>query len=198
MGFQPPMTMMDFFRRSESTWFCQRVVHHFDATADEIAESNLTVEVIEPGDGRIVEVCEGQNMDPRLAVGGASFSWQVNLDDRELNPKHAAILIDVPNPDDPTAGKLLRNQGYVELMPVLSRYHFAADGVLTINTDYANNQGQERCWFVDDSFRVRVSTVRMMGGVNLMTYSSERRCVAPQVLAAFVEQHRLHSPQAVR
>jgi hypothetical protein len=73
---------------------------------------------------------------------------------------------------------------------VVSRYRFASDGVLTIDTDYENNQGQERCWFIRDDFRVRVSTVRMMNGVNLMTYCSERRCVSPDVLEEMIRQNQ--------
>ena len=190
MQLQPPMTMMEFFRKSEGTWFTQRSVHHFDLAADESGESNLIVQVIERDDPRVEEVCVQQGIDPSLATGGASFTWLANLDDKEPNSKSAAILIDIPNLEINCSGKLLRNQGYVESIPVVSRYHFAVDGVLTIDTDYDNNQGQERCWFITDDFRVRVSTVRMMNGINLMTYCSERRCLSSQMLAQ-MSQHNL-------
>ncbi|MGF1487590.1 MAG: phycobiliprotein lyase [Prochloraceae cyanobacterium] len=177
MRLKPPTTMMDFFRKSEGTWFTQRTVHHFDNAADESGESNLIVTVIEPDDSKIAEVCSSQGIDPDRATGGASFSWQGNLDDRQPNPDYAAILIDIPDDDSKLSGKLIRDRGYVESIPVISRYWFGRDGILTIDTDYDNNQGQERCWFVTDDFRVRVSTVKMMNGVNLMTYCSERRCL---------------------
>ena len=61
---------------------------------------------------------------------------------------------------------------------MVSRYWFGKDGILTIDTDYEDNQGQERCWFMTDDFRVRVSTVRTLNGIYLMTYCSERRCVS--------------------
>lgn len=190
MHLKPPMTMMDFFRKSAGTWFTQRTVHHFDAVADESGESNLIVQVIEKDDLRVQDVCAQQGIDPSFAMGGASFTWQASLDDREPTSKSAAILIDIPDDERGRSGKLLRNQGYVESIPVVSRYHFAADGVLTIDTDYDNNQGQERCWFITDDFRVRVSTVRMMNGINLMTYCSERRCISPPMLAQMT-QHNL-------
>jgi CpeS-like protein len=41
MQFNPPMTMMDFFRKSAGTWFIQRTIHHFDVVAHESGESNL-------------------------------------------------------------------------------------------------------------------------------------------------------------
>ncbi len=184
-----PLTMMDFFRKSEGEWLTQRVVHHFDSAADESGESNLTIKVLERDDPKVKEVCEAQGMDRNRAIGGASFTWQANLDLRSVDPHNAAILVDIPTDESGQTGKLIRNQGYVESIPVVSRYQFTDDGVLTINTDYENNQGQERCWFVTDDFRVRVSTVRMMNGINLMTYCSERRCVSQFVLEQMINRN---------
>jgi hypothetical protein len=190
MPFAPPMTMMDFFRKSQGVWFTQRTVHHFDAVADESGESKLHVQVIATDDPRIKVVCEPQGIDPAIAAGGASFMWQPHEADTEPNPDQAAVLIDVPDDETGRSGKLLRNQGYVEKIPVVSRYWFGQDGILTIDTDYDNNQGQERCWFLTDDFRVRVSTVRMFNGIYLMTYCSERRCVSEADLTAMI-QHNL-------
>ncbi|EGJ32927.1 MULTISPECIES: phycobiliprotein lyase [Moorena] len=190
MRLKPPMTMMDFFRKSEGKWFTQRTVHHFDNAADESGESNLIVQVIEKDNPKVQTVCDLQKIDPSQAMGGASFMWQINLDDREPSSKYAAILIDVPDDETKLSGKLIRDQGYVESIPVVSRYWFGKDGILTIDTNYQNNQGQERCWFITDDFRVRVSTVRMMNGVNLMTYCSERRCVSREMLEQMIETNR--------
>ena len=190
MPIIPPMTMMDFFRKSEGVWFTQRTVHQFDTGADQSGESKLYVQVVESDDARIKRVCELQGIDPAVAVGGASFMWQEHEDKQEPNPEQAAVLVDVPDDGVGRSGRLLRNQGYVEKIPVVSRYWFGKDGILTIDTDYESNQGQERCWFITDDFRVRVSTVRMMNGVYLMTYCSERRYVSEADLAAMI-QHNL-------
>ncbi|HAZ47899.1 MAG TPA: phycobiliprotein lyase [Cyanobacteria bacterium UBA11369] len=184
-----PMTMMDFFRKSEGTWFTQRSVHHFDLSADQSGESNLIVQVVEREDPRVSKICQQQGIDPALAMGGASFMWQENKDDREPDPDRAAVLVDVPDDTSLLSGKLIRDRGYIERMPVISRYWFGKDGILTIDTEYDNNQGQERCWFLTDDFRVRVSTVRTMDGVYLMTYCSERRCVSEATLEQMIQQN---------
>jgi CpeS-like protein len=189
MPFVVPMNMMDFFRKSQGVWFTQRTVHHFDAVADESGESKLHVQVVEPDDARIKLVCDSQEIDPAIAAGGASFMWQAHKENQEPNPDQAAVLVDVPDDITGRSGKLLRNQGYVEKIPVVSRYWFGKDGILTIDTDYDNNQGQERCWFITDDFRVRVSTIRMMNGVYLMTYCSERRCVSAADLAQMIHRN---------
>ncbi|NMG07151.1 phycobiliprotein lyase [Brasilonema sp. UFV-L1] len=189
MRLIPPMTMMDFFRKSQGTWFTQRTVHHFDLAADQSGESNLIVQVVEPEDVRVKTICEQQGIDPTRAMGGGSFMWQENQDNREPNPEQAAVLVDVPDDESLLSGKLIRDRGYVEKMPVVSRYWFGKDGILTIDTEYDINQGQERCWFITDNFRVRVSTVRTMNGVYMMTYCSERRCVSEAMLEQLIQQN---------
>ena len=185
----PPLTMMEFFQKSEGTWFTQRTVHHFDTVADESGESKLHVATVPQGDDRIHTICDAQGIDVALAKGGASFMWQAHDDNGAPNPEQAAILVDVPDDETGLSGKLLRNQGYIEKIPVVCRYWFGRDGVLTIDTEYGQNQGQERCWFLTDAFRIRVSTVRMLNGVYLMTYCSERRLVSEQDLAQMVEHN---------
>jgi hypothetical protein len=190
MIFSPPMTMMDFFRKSEGIWYIQRTVHNFDLTADESGESKIHVQVVNQSDPRIKLVCEPQGIDSAIASGGASFMWQAHEENsKEPDPDKAAVLVDVPDDETGRSGKLLRNQGYVERIPVISRYWFGQDGILTIDTEYDNNQGQERCWFINDDFRVRASTIRMMNGVYLMTYCSERRCVSDTDLKNLLEQN---------
>jgi hypothetical protein len=189
MSFQPPMTMMEFFRKSEGTWFTQRVVHHFDVVADESGVSNLIIRTIEPTDPRVAKICAQQGIDPASARGGGSFSWQDNLDDVQPNEDYAAVLIDVPDDETGKTGRLVRDRGYVEKTPVICRYWFGRDGILTIDTEYDNNQGQERCWFLADDFRVRVSSVRAYNGVNLTTYCSERRCISDARIDELIQRH---------
>jgi CpeS-like protein len=189
-----PMTMMDFFGKSEGVWFTQRNVHLFDTSSnDESGESNLYVSVIDRDDPRVASICQAQGIDPDLAQGGASFMWQANQDPGEPNPDRAAVLIDVPDDATGRSGKLVRDRGYVQQIPVISRYWFGIDGILTIDTEYEHQQGQERCWFVTDDFRVRVSNVRMTNGVYLMTYCSERRCVNDTDLDRLLEHNLARS-----
>jgi hypothetical protein len=190
MGVNVPMTMMDFFRKSAGNWLTQREVHHFDLLNNESGDSNLIVQVVEKDDPRVGQICEAQGIDPALAEGGGAFLWQQDLDDTEPNPDYAAVLIDIPNDASRRSGKLLRNRGYVEKAPVICRYWFGDDGILTIDTDYENSQGQERCWFVTDDFRIRVSTVKQMDGVQLTTYCSERRCVSAERLTQYLAKHQ--------
>ena len=96
MTFQAPMTMKQFFAKSEGIWFIERNVHHFDAVFNESGESNLIVDVIHPDSPKVEEVCALQGFDPKMARGGASFRWMATTDEKEPNANYAAILIDIP------------------------------------------------------------------------------------------------------
>ncbi|MGD1851412.1 MAG: phycobiliprotein lyase [Cyanophyceae cyanobacterium] len=187
-----PATMLEFFRKSEGTWYTQRQVHHFDCSDDESGESNLIVKVLAADAPEVIAICEQQHINPDRAVGAASFGWQGNLSTKAFNEKYAAVLVDVPDEDNPQRGRLLRDRGHVEVVPVISRYNFSDDHVLTIDTDYDNHRGQERCWFVTDDVRVRVSNVRTAGGVNLMAYCSEFRCINDAILDEAIARHAHH------
>ena len=172
----PPLTMADFFEASRGTWLNRRSIHHLDHQDDEAADSNLVIEPFAATDPVVQKVCKALDLAPEDATGGARFWWESNLIQKERNDDQAAVVIDAPDRDDNRQGLLLRDVGYVEKQPVMSTYQFADDGVLTITTRYDTNIGIERCWFVTDQVRMRVSSVQYMDGVSMTTYCTELRC----------------------
>lgn len=170
------MTMADFFEASRGTWLNRRSIHHLDHQDDEAADSNLVIEPFAADDHAVEKVCRTLNMSSSKATGGARFWWESNLKHGVRNEDYAAVVVDIPSDDDNLHGLLVRDVGYVEKQPVLSTYQFAEDGLLTITTRYDTNVGIERCWFVTDQVRMRVSSVQYMGGVSMTTYCTELRC----------------------
>ena len=45
-----------------------------------------------------------------------------------------------------------------------------------MTTRYDTNIGIERCWFVTDQIRMRVSSVQCLNGVAMTTYCTEFKC----------------------
>ena len=172
----PPMTMADFFQSSRGTWLNRRAVHHLDHQDDEAADSNLVIEPFNANDPVATKICESLNIKAENSSGGARFWWESNIKKGVRNDDYAAVVIDVPSHDDSRTGFLLRDVGYVEKQAVLSTYSFADDGVVTITTRYDSNIGIERCWFVTDQIRMRVSSVQCLDGVAMTTYCTEFRC----------------------
>ena len=184
------MTMVDFFEASRGTWLNRRAVHHLDHQDDEAADSNLVIEPFKNDDPAVRSICETLNINMIDSTGGARFWWESNIKKGVRNEDYAAIVIDVPNRDNARKGFLLRDVGYVEKQAVLSTYVFAEDGVLTITTRYDTNIGIERCWFVTDQIRMRVSSVQCLDGVAMTTYCTEFRCPTDADINAISEHAR--------
>ena len=184
----PPMNMADFFNKSRGLWLNRRVVHHMDYQDDEAADSNLVIEPFDSSDPAVAKVCASLQVDLNRAVGGARFWWESNLKKGVRNDDYAAVVIDVPNANNPRKGYLLRDVGYVEKQSVLSTYDFADDGILTITTRYDTNVGIERCWFVTDQVRMRVSSVQCLDGVSMTTYCTEFRCPSDEDIQSIALQ----------
>jgi len=168
--------MADFLCASRGTWLNRRSIHHLDHQDDEAADSNLVIEPFDRSDPVVHKICNALHVEPTSAAGGGRFWWESNLKKGSRNDDYAAVIVDVPEAGNTCRGFLLRDVGYVEKQPVVSTYAFADDGVLTITTRYDTNVGTERCWFVTDQVRMRVSSVQCLNGVSMTTYCTELRC----------------------
>lgn len=181
---EPARSMAEFLEASRGVWLTRRAVHHLDHQDDEFGDSNLIVEPFDNKDHAVENVCHSLGINPKLAAGGARFWWESNLQSHSKTDDKAAIIIDIPHQEDSKKGFLVRDKGYVEKQPVLSEYKFSEDGIMTITTRYDTNHGIERCWFVTDQIRMRVSSVQLMDGVSMTTYCTEMRCPSADDLKA--------------
>lgn len=186
-----PLSMVAFFAASRGTWLTRRAVHHLDYQDDEAGDSNLIIEPFDRGDPSVNKICTSLGVDPASASGGARFWWEGNLNQGSQDPENAAALIDVPQQGDSRKGFLLRDKGYVEKAAVMSTYNFSDDGVLSITTRYDTNVGIERCWFVTDQVRMRVSSVQFLDGVSMTTYCTELRCNSEEAIKATAAKAQL-------
>ncbi|MEA5400174.1 phycobiliprotein lyase [Synechococcus sp. BA-124 BA4] len=194
MQTAPPLTMAEFLAASAGTWLTRRAVHHLDHQDDEAGDSNLTIEPFEASDAVVQRVCDSLGLASAQVAGGARFWWESNLKEGSRSDEQAAVLVDVVDDQNPRQGFLLRDKGYIEKQPVMSTYSFADDGLLTITTRYDTNVGVERCWFVTEGVRIRVSSVQFLDGVSMTTYCTELRCPSTDQLEAMSAnaQSRFH------
>ncbi|QPN66444.1 phycobiliprotein lyase [Synechococcus sp. CBW1006] len=188
--------MADFLGASSGTWLTRRAVHHLDHQDDEAGDSNLTIEPFGASDSAVRKICESLGVATSQVRGGARFWWESNLKENSRSEDHAAVLLDVVNIENPRHGFLLRDKGYIEKQPVISNYCFAEDGMLTITTRYDTNVGIERCWFVTEGVRIRVSSVQFLDGVSMTTYCTELRCPNGAQLEAIRATARERFPPA--
>ena len=174
------MDVMEFFQRSAGQWQSQRTTHHLPFRRAELGGSNITVEVLDKSHEKIIAICELHEIDPALAVGGAYVAWNGEMAwDREGEENHAGTTVFalVPDEDNPQKGRLLRERGYAEIVPVVGRYEMDDDDGLILDTEYDTMSSVERFWFVTPDLRMRSSIVKRFGGFNTASFCAETRLV---------------------
>lgn len=177
-GLRISMDVMTFFNRSAGRWRSQRATHHLAFRRAEVGDSNIEVMSLSATDSRIIALCELHEIDPMLTVGGSAVQWLGAMSwDREGQGNHegqTAFAI-VPDTDDPRRGRLLRERGYAEIVPVVGRYLMDEEDGLVLLTEYETMSSQERFWFAGENVRFRTSAVKRFGGFTTASFCAEVR-----------------------
>mgnify|MGYP006275738301 CR=1 FL=1 len=171
------MDAMEFFRRSAGQWRSQRTTHHLPFRRSESGGSAIRVEALDREDPRIAEICQMHDVDPALSIGGAYVTWQGSMEwDREAE-EHEGTTVFALVPDDASGrcGRLLRERGYAEIVPVVGRFELDEDNALNLTTDYDTMSASERFWFAGPNLRLRSSTVTRFGGLSTASFCAESR-----------------------
>lgn len=172
------MEVMEFFQRSAGTWRSQRTTHHLAFRRSEGGESEITITTLAADHPDVVEVCKLHEIEPSLAVGGSCVTWQGSMAwDKDSDDPHEGktIFVLVPDGENSTKGRLLRDRGYAEIMPVVGYYEMDDDDGLLLLTDYETMSSRERFWFSDTNLRLRTTTVKRFGGFSTASFCTESR-----------------------
>jgi hypothetical protein len=186
------MDAMEFFRLSAGRWKSTRATHHLAFKRSETGESEIQVETLDANDPEIIALCQMHE------VGGSRVRWLGTMAwDREGEENHEGktIFAIVPDADNPRQGKLLRERGYAEIMPVVGQFHMDEEDGLVLTTDYETMSSIERFWFSSSNMRMRTSTVKRFGGFSTASYCVESRIDA-EVEGVFTESESF-APQLV-
>ncbi len=167
----------EFFQRSAGKWRSQRTTHHLPFRRAESGGSEIHVEFLAAGDPKIVEICQMHDVEPQTSIGGAFVSWDGSMawDKDDENHEGTTVFALIPDAENPRKGKLLRERGYAEIVPVAGEYEMDAEDGLVLITEYETMSIIERFWFVNSNLRLRSSTVQRFGGFNTATFCAESR-----------------------
>jgi hypothetical protein len=172
------MNAMEFFQKSAGMWRSQRTTHHLAFRRTEMGGSQIRVQALDKDHPDIVSLCQMHQIDPALAIGGAQVIWEGTMawdrDDGEIHEGKTAFAL---VPDDATGrcGRLLREKGYAEIIPVVGRYEMDEEDGLILLTEYETMSSRERFWFANENVRVRNSSVKRFGGFSSTTFCTEIR-----------------------
>lgn len=167
----------EFFQQSAGRWRSQRTTHHLPFRRAESGGSDIKVEFLNADDEKIATICKMHDVDPQTAIGGAFVSWDGSMawDKDDEDHQGTTVFALIPEQDNYRKGKLLRERGYAEIVPVAGEYHMDEEDGLVLVTEYDIMSIIERFWFVNSDLRLRSSTVKKFGGFNTATFCIEYR-----------------------
>jgi hypothetical protein len=172
------MDAMEFFQLSAGKWRSQRTTHHLAFRRAETGESEIQVASLAADHPQVIEICKLHEVDPSLAAGGALVTWHGTMawdKNDEENHEGSTVMVIVPEPDNPRQGKLLRERGYAEIVPVAGGYLIDDEDALVLITEYETMSSEERFSFVSPDLRMRTSTVKRFGGFSTTSLCIETR-----------------------
>lgn len=170
------MEVMEFFRLSEGRWRSQRTTHHLLLRRSETGQTEILVEVLASDHPKVQEICHLHQMDASLAIGGCQVSWKGTMAWDVQTDAHEGSTVFVLLPDDVLQGRLLRERGYAETVPVVGHYQVDGDSLI-LTTEYETMSSVERFYFVNDNVRLRTNTVKQFGGFSTASFCTERRII---------------------
>lgn len=168
---------MEFFRHREGSWNSWRVTHHLAFRRSESGESKIKMECLESADERIISLCKDWEVDPVKAQGGCYVTWRASMawDQEGENHEGSTVFALVPDDDDRRKGRILRDRGYAEIVPVAGTYFLDEHDALNLNTPYEGGEVVEKFAFDGPDVVNRVSTVKRFGGFSNATFATEMR-----------------------
>jgi hypothetical protein len=142
-----------------------------------MGSSDIEVTTLTASDPKVVEICKMHDIDPALAAGGAFVTWDGAMawDKDDENHKGSTVFAIVPDADNPRKGRMLRERGYAEIVPVVGRFEMDDEDALILITEYETMSTIERFWFPNPNLRMRTSAVKRFGGFNTSTFCTEVR-----------------------
>lgn len=175
------MDIAQFVESSFGCWRSQRSVHHLAFGHFEQVISTIDIAPLGDSDEAVISLCKSHNIDPQRASHPFRMSWEGESDwDESESVQGTTILVPIPDQDDPKAGQLLRDQGYAETIPAIGKYHLTEDGTFILLTEYERAMAEEKIWFLNPNFRLRVSLIKTSAGSGVVTasFSSEIRSLS--------------------
>ena len=175
------MDIRKFVELSLGRWRSQRSAHHLAFSHFEEVTSTIDIVPLAEEDLEVINLCKSYEIDPQMTSHPFRMSWEGESDWEEAETfEGTTILVPIPDPENPKAGRLLRDQGYAETIPSIGKYRISEDGTFVLLTEYERATAEEKIWFVNPNFRLRVSLIKTSEGSGVVTasFSSEIRSLS--------------------
>lgn len=175
------MDISKFVEMSLGHWRSQRSAHHLAFRHFEEVTSEIEIKPLEKDNIEVIKLCQSYQIEPGMITHPFAMSWEGESDwDEKEILKGSTILVPVPDLENSSKGRLLRDQGYAETIPSVGHYYFTEDGTFVLLTEYDRATAEEKIWFASPNIRFRVSLIKTSSGSGVVTasFSSEIRALS--------------------
>ncbi len=153
------ITTKEFINNSIGEWKSIRSTHtlafqEFENTNSNLLISNIDIKSKEISDLTKELRCEHE---PSFAI---KISWDSTSEWTTDNETKQSQTILIFMPKDNYSGIILKNKGYVELIPTFSKYFLDESNHLIIKSDYNSTISEEKIWFLSKNVRSRYSVIK--------------------------------------
>lgn len=169
------MDIQEFFEQSAGKWFAQRTHYNLTNPAAGSSKAEIEVEFLAADTPEIRQLCQQQHVSSAQSCAGLKIGWDNSVDWGGTKQKGFAILVAIPDFENPQTGKLLRASSNPKEQTLSGRYILGADEALTLTLENGTLQAEERLWFASPNLRLRSSFVKNNGQFSDSTFYSEIR-----------------------
>ncbi|MDZ8187348.1 MAG: phycobiliprotein lyase [Nostoc sp. ChiSLP02] len=169
------MNIEEFFELSAGKWFSHRTIHHLGLNQSEHGKSDIIIEMLTADSPEVSKLCQQYEINPSSASCGLKLTWNGTTEREQVKHSGSTILVSIPDVDNPSQGKLLRQIVDTEKTPVPGRYHIDSDGALTLTIEDETMKSEERLWFASPNLRMRVNVLKRSGEFSITSFTSEIR-----------------------
>jgi hypothetical protein len=173
------MDIKEFLDLSIGKWFVQRTNYHLTQTQADNSKADITIEMLSPDDPQVIQLCQQNNIDPNLSLGGTKHSWDNSVDWGKSKQQGSSLIVLIPDSDNSAIGRLLRKTEHQEEVSISGRYILGKDLALTLIIETENFYAEERQWFASNNLKLRTTIVKAPNGSTQTYFYSEIRKAAP-------------------
>ncbi|MEH2269010.1 MAG: phycobiliprotein lyase [Nostoc sp.] len=169
------MNIEEFFQLSAGKWFSHRTSQHLAFNQSENSKSDIIIETLAVDHPEAIKLCQQYKINPSSASCATKITWNGTMEKDQVKHSGSTVLVSVPDADNPTQGKLLREIVDVKKTPVAGRYKIDSDGALILTIEDETISSEERLWFASPNLRMRVNVLKSFGGFSITSFTSEIR-----------------------
>ncbi|QMS87415.1 phycobiliprotein lyase [Nostoc edaphicum CCNP1411] len=169
------MNIEEFFQLSAGKWFSHRTSQHLAFNQSEHSKSDIIIETLVVDHPEVIKLCQQYKINPSSASCATKITWNGTMDKDQAKHSGSTMLVSIPDADNPTQGKLLREIVDGNKTPVAGRYKFDSDDALILTIEDENIYSEERLWFASPNLRMRVNILKSFGGFSITSFTSEIR-----------------------